>query len=177
MSGSRLISSSGINGSYLGFAGEFKYLVSLTYEKLDVDPGLKEDIVIADHKKEKVAKVAKAQRESRKTDPGAKGIFDQKFQKTYQTIRKRAEKRTKRMAATTGSCGQDSIVIDSMANKRDTTYWQALRPIPLTKSEVSSYVLQDSIKVVKDSIRVKTKTRFLAFQAHSFATGQYVCIG
>ena len=39
-----------IKGSYLGFAGEFKYLVSLTYQKLDIDPGLKEEIVVNDPK-------------------------------------------------------------------------------------------------------------------------------
>ncbi len=41
-----------IEGGYLGFAGEFKYVVSMNYQKLNIDPNLKEDITILDHKKE-----------------------------------------------------------------------------------------------------------------------------
>ena len=72
---------------------------------------------------------------------------------------------------------QDSIVIDSMANKRDTTFWQAMRPIPLTKSEVSSYVLQDSIRVIKDSLRIRSKPDSIYFKPMHLATGNTYSLG
>ena len=64
-----------------------------------------------------------------------------------------------------------------MANKRDTTYWQALRPIPLTRSEVSSYVSQDSIKVVKDSLRIKTKPDSTHFKPIHLLLGNTYALG
>lgn len=43
------------------------------------------------------------------------------------------------------------IKIEEGANKRDTTYWENIRPVPLTELETSDYIVKDSIQVVKDS--------------------------
>jgi hypothetical protein len=72
---------------------------------------------------------------------------------------------------------QDSIVVDSMANKRDTTYWQSLRPIPLTHSEVSSYSMQDSIKIIKDSENENTKPDSAYFKLRHLVTGNTYSFG
>ncbi|MDT7832696.1 DUF5686 and carboxypeptidase regulatory-like domain-containing protein [Flavobacteriaceae bacterium S356] len=37
------------------------------------------------------------------------------------------------------------------ATKKDTTYWNKLRPVPLTSEEIKDYVIKDSIKVVRKS--------------------------
>lgn len=165
-----------INGSYLGFAGEFKYLVSLTYEKLDVDPALREDIVISDHKKEEVPKV------TRKTDlqdliKDQKAFSTKNFRKLTKEYEKQQKKERKGDLPDSRLVREDSIVIDSMANKRDTTYWQALRPIPLTKSEASSYVMQDSIKVIKDSLKINAKPDSLYFKPLHIVTGNTYSLG
>ncbi|MCE7064360.1 DUF5686 and carboxypeptidase regulatory-like domain-containing protein [Dyadobacter sp. CY326] len=166
-----------IDGSYLGFAGEFRYLVSLTYQKLDVDPGLKEDIVIVDHKKEKPADGSNRKKDLEKLIQDQKEFSTKNFRKLTKEYEKEQKKENKQQGNSDRLVRQDSIVIDSMANKRDTTYWQALRPIPLTKSEVSSYVLQDSIKVVKDSIREKTRPDSLTFKPLHLLTGNTYSIG
>lgn len=165
-----------ISGSYLGFAGEFKYLVSLTYEKLDIDPGLKEDIVIADHKKDQPAE-EKARKKSLE-----KMIQDQKefSTKNFRKLTKEYEKEQKKEQKISGDdrlVRQDSIVIDSMANKRDTTYWQTLRPIPLTKSEVSGYLLQDSIQIVKEEEGKKTRPDSSNFKFSHILTGNTYALG
>ncbi|MCF2518018.1 DUF5686 and carboxypeptidase regulatory-like domain-containing protein [Dyadobacter sp. CY351] len=165
-----------INGSYLGFAGEFKYLVSLTYQKLDIDPGLKEDIVIADHKKEDV-KEANRKENLEKLIREQKQFSTKDFRKLTKEYEKEQKKERKMEGGSDRLVRQDSIIIDSMANKRDTTYWQALRPIPLTKSEVTSYVLQDSIKVVKDAIREKRNPDSLAFRPLHLITGNTYALG
>ncbi|MCF2504376.1 DUF5686 and carboxypeptidase regulatory-like domain-containing protein [Dyadobacter sp. CY107] len=166
-----------INGSYLGFAGEFKYLVSLTYQKLDIDPGLKEDIVIADHKKDHVAKETSRKENLEKLIQDQKQFSTKNFRKLTKEYEKEQKKERKMDGGSDRLVRQDSIIIDTMANKRDTTYWQALRPIPLTKSEVTSYVLQDSIKVVKDSIREKRKPDSLAFKPLHLLTGNTYSLG
>jgi hypothetical protein len=43
------------------------------------------------------------------------------------------------------------IKIEEGANKRDTTYWENIRPVPLTELEMQDYLIKDSIQVVKDS--------------------------
>ena len=40
-----------------------------------------------------------------------------------------------------------SYEVDSLATRRDSSYWAAIRPIPLTKAEVRGYEVQDSIAV------------------------------
>ncbi|MGG8496347.1 DUF5686 and carboxypeptidase regulatory-like domain-containing protein [Tenacibaculum sp. TC6] len=37
------------------------------------------------------------------------------------------------------------------ATKKDTVYWNTIRPVPLTQEEVSDYKLKDSIKVIRKS--------------------------
>lgn len=165
-----------LNGSYLGFAGEFRYLVSLTYEKLDVDPGLREDIVIADHKKDNAPKV-KGGKDLETLIQAQKEFSTKNFRKLTKQYERQQKKEQKEQLGNDRLVRQDSIVIDSMANKRDTTYWQALRPIPLTRSEVSSYVTQDSIKVVKDSLRVKTKPDSTHFKPIHLLLGNTYALG
>ncbi|MCS6820775.1 MAG: DUF5686 and carboxypeptidase regulatory-like domain-containing protein [Microscillaceae bacterium] len=41
--------------------------------------------------------------------------------------------------------------IEKDANKRDTTYWEQLRPIPLTTEERKEYRFKDSLEVVRES--------------------------
>lgn len=37
------------------------------------------------------------------------------------------------------------------ANKKDSTYWSGIRPVPLTKEEISDYIKKDSIQIVRKS--------------------------
>ena len=41
------------------------------------------------------------------------------------------------------------------ANKRDSLYWKAIRPIPLTAIEKDDYIVKDSLRIVKDSKQYK----------------------
>jgi hypothetical protein len=43
------------------------------------------------------------------------------------------------------------IKIEEGANKRDTTYWEDIRPVPLTELEIEDYTIKDSIQVIKES--------------------------
>ncbi|MCE7040705.1 DUF5686 and carboxypeptidase regulatory-like domain-containing protein [Dyadobacter sp. CY312] len=166
-----------INGGYLGFAGEFRYLVSVTYNKLDVDPGLKEDIVINDHKKEApVARKADRKKELDQLIAEQKEFSTKNFRKLTRQYEKE-QKKEQKMNGNDRLVRQDSIVVDSMANKRDTTYWANLRTIPLTISESNSYVLQDSIKVIKDAEREKTKPDSTHFKLRHLATGNTYSLG
>lgn len=165
-----------LEGSYLGFAGEFKYLVSLTYQKLDVDPGLKEDIVINDHKK--APETATNQTQNLDNLIKEQKEFSTKtFRKLTKNYEKEQKKHNNAGISDDRLVRSDSIVIDSMANKRDTTYWQTLRPIPLTKSEMTSYRMQDSIKVVKDAKGETKRPDSLYFKPTHLITGNTYSLG
>ncbi|NNE26849.1 MAG: carboxypeptidase-like regulatory domain-containing protein [Saprospiraceae bacterium] len=43
------------------------------------------------------------------------------------------------------------FVVQKEANERDETYWDTLRPIPLTREESIDYVRKDSIRIVRES--------------------------
>lgn len=43
------------------------------------------------------------------------------------------------------------IKIEEKANKYDKTYWDSIRPVPLTELELNDYAFKDSIQIVKDS--------------------------
>jgi len=47
--------------------------------------------------------------------------------------------------------GKEILSFEKEATKKEKTYWNTLRPVPLTTEEVSDYVVKDSIKVVRKS--------------------------
>ncbi|KAA6433588.1 DUF5686 and carboxypeptidase regulatory-like domain-containing protein [Rufibacter glacialis] len=46
---------------------------------------------------------------------------------------------------------KEVLLIEKDANTRDSAYWAALRPVPLTEEEVGDYHTKDSLQVIKDS--------------------------
>ena len=46
---------------------------------------------------------------------------------------------------------QEVFVVEKESNKRDTTHWNAIRPIPLTATERRDYKLKDSIGIIKET--------------------------
>jgi hypothetical protein len=69
--------------------------------------------------------------------------------------RKRALRRQQKAAATAlvgkKKIGHELMVVEKDANKRDSAYWQELRPIPLTVEEQQDYTVKDSIQVIQES--------------------------
>src|SRR5205823_12906739 len=68
-----------------------------------------------------------------------------KLIKEYEKQEYKARKERKEDVAVTRN---DSLVVDSLANKRSNAFWDSLRTVPLTSAETNSYVRRDSIKVI-----------------------------
>lgn len=49
------------------------------------------------------------------------------------------------------SFGREILSFSEMANKKDSLYWQEVRPVPLTGEEIRDYVRKDSIQEIRDS--------------------------
>lgn len=50
---------------------------------------------------------------------------------------------------------QEVLFVEEGSNKRDSSYWEDMRPIPLTKVEVEDYRVKDSVRIVKESVPYK----------------------
>jgi len=46
---------------------------------------------------------------------------------------------------------KEVLSFENEANKKDSTYWNSIRPVPLTNEEINDYVTKDSIQVVRES--------------------------
>lgn len=46
---------------------------------------------------------------------------------------------------------REVLSFEDEANKKDSTYWDTIRPVPLTNEEVNDYIAKDSIQVVRKS--------------------------
>ncbi len=47
--------------------------------------------------------------------------------------------------------GKEILSFANDANKKDSTFWQAIRPVPLTAEEVNDYLKKDSIQTIRKS--------------------------
>ena len=63
------------------------------------------------------------------------------------------------------------VTADSLANKRDSIYWDNIRVIPLDKREISSFVKKDSVQQHLDSVRKEHHNPKFSFM-DIFAGGQ-----
>ena len=51
------------------------------------------------------------------------------------------------------------LSFEQNATKKDTVFWNNLRPVPLTAEEVKDYVVKDSIKIVRKSKKIKVTAK------------------
>ncbi|WP_025763846.1 DUF5686 and carboxypeptidase regulatory-like domain-containing protein [Dyadobacter tibetensis] len=161
-----------LQGGYLGFSGQFKYLVSVNYSQLDVDPNLQEEVIIND-------RVVQPKLSGKKN---LEDLIKQQKQFSSKAFRKLSKEYAKEKIKENPGLSKrmvrsDSIAIDSMANKRDTTYWAELRPVPLTPLEVKSYAIQDSIKLVKEVRNEVKKPDSTHFKLQHLILGNSYALG
>ena len=46
---------------------------------------------------------------------------------------------------------RELLAFEKEANKKDSTYWETIRPVPLSTEEISDYIKKDSIQIVRKS--------------------------
>lgn len=140
-------------GSYLGVKGNAQYVRSLTFSEFVVNPAFVEDIQVADEKKGPPAQpLAKG---DIKGKPLEELVAKQKefstknlrqMVKEYEKQEKLARKNRKEDVTVVRN---DSLVVDSLAQKRSNVFWDSLRSVPLTTAEIKSYQKNDSLKIVR----------------------------
>lgn len=49
----------------------------------------------------------------------------------------------------------ETLLVEQGSNERDTTYWNNIRPVPLTAIEIIDYHVKDSMRLIKESVPYK----------------------
>ncbi|MDZ4747235.1 MAG: DUF5686 family protein [Saprospiraceae bacterium] len=140
-----------VGGSVFGFAFEYQYFAKLNDYKIKLNPDLEVPVTVLDVKVETAdAKAAEAKLKNRSFDEGLLGLENgeelsakqlRKMMREY----KQQEIETLPEADTVNLPDLSTQVIDSVAYRRDSSYWQSMRPLPLTAYEVKGYQRLDSI--------------------------------
>lgn len=147
-----------VNGSILGFDFEYKYLSTISDYKVKLNPDLPNDFKVVDEKidKELAAEISKNKQKDKAQLSDLENQLSQGKELTRKDLRKLMKEYEKEEVKAQKEKAEEPIVesntsfeIDSMASKRDTAYWNEIRPVPLTPYEVRGYVRVDSIAKVE----------------------------
>lgn len=161
-------------GKFFGFAGEYQYLASTRDYTITLNPDLMVETEILDEKVENVPDQVK------KLDKTTSPIeqldqADQMSRKDFRKMVNAYEKEALKEMEQAEVILERNYKVDSLATKRDLTYWDSIRPVPLTEKEIKGYIRDDSLAVVEvakesdeDSVAQKAKRKF---QPLDFLTG------
>ncbi len=165
-----------INGSLMGFDFEANYLATTSDYKIELNPDLDADFKIIDEKidKELAAEIKASQKDKKTTDlneriRSGEPLTRKEMRKMMKQYRKdeikQAKEARKRKKEGTEKIAKEPVVqstrtfeVDSLANNRDSAFWESVRPLPLTSYELKTYKYVDSVAIVKqnpDSLKTK----------------------
>lgn len=156
-----------VEGKLMGVSFEFKYLASVADYEITLNPALPHNIEILSKEEAKKAaeeNVVKSVKEFKNTSAAkapvkveGKELAD--FMEDYQ-------KNQNDSLSQLDIVGVYNYKIDSGAYTQDSLFWQQVRPIPLSKSEIRGYAKIDSIDIInekeikKDSIKQANRSTF-----------------
>lgn len=153
-------------GKFFGFAGNYKYIGSTRDYKIKLNPDLIINTEIIDEKIDKIP-------EGSNTFNKNLSVLDQIAQaenmkrKDFRKLINEYEKEAKKERENSEVITERNYNIDSLAKKRDLSYWDSIRPVKLTIAELKGYKRDDSVAVVEaakksdnDSTIQKVKRKF-----------------
>jgi hypothetical protein len=170
-------------GKFFGFAGEYKYLASTREYQVTLNPDLVAETVIID---EKVTEVPKDVTAFNKSVSSLEQMAqaDKMTRKDFRKLVNEYDKEELKQSKEAEVVSNRNYTIDSLAKKRDLTYWDSIRPVKLTEKEIRGYQRDDSLAVIEaakvsevDSVAKKARRGFkpgeiLTGGSYSFGKGK-----
>ncbi|EAZ81297.1 DUF5686 and carboxypeptidase regulatory-like domain-containing protein [Algoriphagus machipongonensis] len=153
-------------GKFFGFEGEFKYLASTRDYEVTMNPDLAYVPEIID---EKVQEVPDEVAEFDKSESALEQLAKEQptTRKEYRKMINEYEKEAMKEREEPEVIRESYYSIDSLAKKRELSYWDSIRPVPLTEKEIEGYNRDDSLAVVEaakvsevDSVAKKARSKF-----------------
>jgi hypothetical protein len=173
-------------GKFFGFEGEFKYLASTREYEVTLNPDLAYVPEIID---EKVQEVPDEVADFKKSESALEQLAKEQptTRKEYRKLINEYEKEALKERDEPEVISESYYSVDSLAKKRALTYWDSIRPVPLTEKEVEGYKRDDSLAVIEaakvsevDSIAKKARRKYkpLDFMnGASYSFGKGVSVG
>jgi hypothetical protein len=181
-----------VDGKVFGFEFEYNYLASVSNYKIKLNPKMYvEKMEVIDDKKDKALakEVEKKQKpitkgKNKKDDTGKLqerlAAGEEITQKELKTIIKEYEKEERKEQKQPEVISDNTFKVDSLAFKKDSSYWNAVRPIPLTVEEVKGYEKSDSIAAIeraKEEGDTLKRSKHKGFQPWDIILGDNYRIG
>lgn len=140
-----------INGSVFGFDFEGQYLATVKDYKIFLNPALRHEINVVDEKAQAVPVTKPSVNRTKRTEQIKKDLEQGKevtAKDLNMVLREYEKEDVKQERISSDVLSNRSFKIDSLARKKDSTFWVLLRPAPLEPEEVRGYVKADSIAEV-----------------------------
>lgn len=170
------------SGQIFGMAGKYSYLASVSNYDVIPNPDLDALVTLVDEKIEPAPEEIQAIKE-KNLEEGMEQVFEEDKEVSRKQFRKMMREYEKQELEETEEPDlilDYSFRIDSLAAKKDSIYWETIRPVPLTSKEVAGYVKDDStyvaakIQAEADSSKVRNGQKFKFGQ---ILTGSYYKLG
>ncbi len=144
-------------GKIFGFEGEFNYLASTREYDITLNPDLESIPEIID---EKVQDVPEEAQQFSKSLSALEQLSDEqpRTRKEYRKLLNTYEKESIKEQEEPDLVSERYYEVDSLAKKYDLTYWDSIRPVPLTEKELQGYERDDSIAVIESAKVSKVDT-------------------
>jgi Family of unknown function (DUF5686)/CarboxypepD_reg-like domain len=168
-----------ITGKVFGFEFEGDYLATVRDYKIKLNPALPLEMTVIDEKIEKEqAKVVKKQNPKKNQDleerlASGKEVTNKELKQLVKQYEKEELKEQKEPEV----ISETKFSVDSLAYKKDSTFWTDMRPTPLTKEEERGYKTEDSLQLIEkkknegDTLRKEGKKNKKGFQPWDIFTG------
>ena len=178
-----------VTGKIFGFEFEGNYLATMKDYKIALNPALPPDVVVVDEKTQKQEpkkqETQPAKKKEVKTKKTAEKLAngEQVTDKELRQLVKEIEKEEKKESKEPDVISESTFSVDSLAYKKDSTFWSDIRPTPLSKEEVKGYQKEDSIAEVDrkknegDTLRHSGKKNKSGFQPWDILTGDSYSLG
>jgi Family of unknown function (DUF5686)/CarboxypepD_reg-like domain len=173
-----------ITGAFYGVDFSAQFAVSQSFNQLTVNPAFVDDVPVIDEKKDRSASSLTKRdlkgKSFEETVKKQKELTTKNFKQLVKEYEKQQYRERKQQGKETQVVRNDSVVVDSLAGKRNVAFWDSLRSMPLTTAEAVSYRRLDSLVVVRvakaktDSVKAKKKEKFsvmsFLFTGYTFKT-------
>lgn len=172
-----------VEGTFFGFEFEYNYLATVKNYQIEINKDLDVELVVID---EKVDKELAAKLESQNKNVNTEVL--EKMQSGKEMTRKEMRKlmRDYEKMESERDTARDvqyvtNVKIDSLAFKKDSIFWQSVRPIPLSEYEMKGYHKMDSMALVNkqeaEGDTIKTKKGKEGFKIYDLLLGNTYKIG
>ncbi len=144
-----------VNGKVLGFELEYNYLATVSDYEVELNPDLQVELEVVDEKIEKELAAALEKEEKLQEMPAGE-VFEQQQKFTRKDLKKALkayEDELEKQEEAPEVVAITEMKIDSTAYKKDSAYWAAIRPVPLSDMEQKSYQKLDSMAVAEKKER------------------------